>query len=142
MASNPIFFDCFALDLGKKIHNLSTDTIKFALTNTAPNKATMAVLADLAGLATGGGYTSGGLSVAMTWALSGGVAQLTQSADASFGPATGGGFGPFRYVYSYNDTAAAKNLIFYVDNAVSASTPAGQSFLVDLPAIVMDLAFS
>lgn len=138
--ATPIPFDCFALDLGKKIHNLSTDTLKVYLTNTAPNVAAHAVYADLADLATAGGYTAGGQSIgANTWSQTGGVAALAPGADLTFTATTG--FGPFRYAVLYNFTAANKNLICYWDNGAAVTVAAGANFTVDFGAKVLELEF-
>jgi hypothetical protein len=55
--------------------------------------------------------------------------------------ASGAGFGPFRYVVLYNDTAAAKNLIGYWDYGSSISlTQAGETFVTDFGSSIMTVA--
>ena len=46
-SANFTFYQDFKEQLGKKEHNLSSDVIKIALTNTAPNAGTHTVLADI-----------------------------------------------------------------------------------------------
>lgn len=120
-------FDCFLIDLGKKVHHLDTDALKVCLTNTAPDVVADAVYADIVDLATAGGYIAGGLSLGSNaWSQVGGVATLVAGGSPVFTATTG--FGPFRYAVLYNFTAAAKNLIGYWDNGTSVSIAAAGNF--------------
>ena len=133
-------FDCFALDLGLKKHNLSTDVLKIYLTDVAPDPATDTVYGTPADLATSGGYTSGGSSLgANTWTQFAGLAALVAGANVVFTATSG--FGPFRYVILYNFTAAAKNLIGYWDNGSEVTLAAAQTFEVDFSPQVLTLEF-
>jgi len=133
-------FDCFALDLGKGIHNFETDTLKIYLSNVAPNVALDTVYGAPADLATGGGYVAGGLSLGVNaWTQADGLASLVAGGNVVFGATTG--FGPFRYAILYNDTAAAKNLIGYWDNGSAVSVAAGKTFEVDFSPQVLTLEF-
>src|SRR5258706_5716448 len=113
MASfNKFYF--FVEDVGKKLHNLATDTLKVMLTNTVPVN-TNHVYADVSGteVANGNGYTTGGTAVgANAYSQTTGVAKLTGN-DVVF--TASGAVRPFRYVILYNNTAASKNLIGYYD---------------------------
>lgn len=133
-------FNCFALDLGKGIHNFQTAALKVYLTNTAP-LLTNTVYGTPADLATGGGYTAGGLSLGSnTWSQSSGLASLVAQNGTLVYQATTG-FGPFRWAVLYNDSAAAKNLIGYWDNGASISISADGSFTVALSPQVFTLEF-
>lgn len=124
--SNLIIFDCFALNLGQKIHNLGADTLKMYLTDVAP-VAGNTVFGTPAEIAAGGGYTAGGLSLgANTWSQLAGLASLVPGANLTFTATTG--YGPFRYGVLYNATAGAKNLIGYVDAGFEVTLAASQSF--------------
>jgi len=133
-------FNCFALDLGKGIHKLNTDTLKVYLSNTAPNVAANLVYGDIPDLPTAGGYTAGGLSLgANTWSQVSGLASLVAGGNLVFTATTG--FGPLRYAILYNFTAAAKNLIGYWDNGASVNIAAAGAFEVDFGAQVATLHF-
>ena len=110
-------FNQFVEDLATGVHDLSTDTLKFYLTNATPDAAADAVKADLAEIAGGNGYTAGGVTPAITSAeQTGGTFKLVL-ADPAVITASSGSIGPFRYVVLYNDTptSPADPLILYYD---------------------------
>lgn len=113
-----------ALAEGK--HNLGSDQIKVALTNTAPN-ASHAVLADLTQIA----YTN--LSArdvtTTTSAQTGGTYKLVL-ADLTL-EAAGGAVAAFRYVYLYNDDAPSDELIGYYDRGSALTLADGETVLID-----------
>jgi hypothetical protein len=102
-------FECFAPDLGLGKHNFASHTLKFCLTNTAPNPATDAVLADISqvSLATLGGTHAITIS---SFTEAAGAAKLVVANVAEL---ASGAVGPFRYIVVYNDTASGKPLIGY-----------------------------
>lgn len=122
-------------DLGNKVHDLvgTNDTLKVALTNTAPNAATHAVLADITELGAGNGYTAGGIDTQNDGAESGGTLTVT-SADTVVWTASGGTIGPFRYVVLYNDTPAGDPLIGWWDYTSNVTLQIGETFTVDFGA--------
>jgi hypothetical protein len=121
----------FVQDLANKKHDLSADTFKVMLSNTA-TIATNAVYADVSGaeLANGNGYATGGSSCSITsstqtsgtekWIL----AQLVFTASGSMGP--------FRYATLYNFTQASptKPLIAWWDYGFSVTLASGDTFTV------------
>lgn len=129
-------FNTFVEDLAHGVHDLKTGTsqvLKVLLTNTAP-VATNAVRADLTELTTGGGYTSGGISVGtITGAQTSGTFKLVGGTDPVW-TGSGGGFGPFRYAALYNDTptSPADPLIGFWDYGSGVTLNAGDTFTVDL----------
>lgn len=132
-------FDCFTLDLGKGIHKFNTDVLKVYLTNVAP-AAGNTVYNTPADLATGGGYTAGGLSLgANVWSQVGGVASLVAGGNLVFTATTG--FGPFRWAILYNFTAASLNLIANADNGSPITVAAGGTFEVNFGPTVFTLDF-
>jgi hypothetical protein len=94
----------FAYDLSKKVHNLNSDGINVGLTNTAPVAATTAVLADITDLSTSGGYTAGGASVTPSGGSASGTFTLTGTNVVW--TASGGGIGPFQYIFLYNTSTS------------------------------------
>lgn len=134
-------YQCFVENLAEKVHNLASDTLKVALTNTAPNVATHAVLADIGEIAGGNGYTAGGnQTVQSSSAQTGGVYTLA-SADPATWTAAGGTIGPFRYAVLYNATPTSplKPLIGYWDYGSSVTLGVGETFTVDLGASTLTL---
>jgi len=122
-------FNSFVEALAEKVHNLGSDTLKVALTNTAP-VATDTVLANITEIANGNGYTTGGESTAqVSSAQTSGTYKLVLT-DVTF-TATGGSIGPFRYVVLYNDTATNNELIGYYDYGTNITITSGNSFTVD-----------
>ena len=102
-------FNSFVENLAEKVHNLGSDTLKVALTNSAP-VATNTVLANITEVS----YTnlsSRTLSVSSSSQTSGTyklvIADLVLTAT--------GAVGPFRYVVIYNDTATNDELIAWYD---------------------------
>ena len=129
-------FERFVEDLAKKVHNLNADTLKVALSNTAPNLSTMQVKADFTELSGGNGYTAGGNTAAFSsGAQSGGVYKLVLTDPATW-TASGGTIGAFRYAYLYNDTptSPADPLIGVWDYGSAITLQISETFTVDLDA--------
>jgi hypothetical protein len=130
------FYDEFKLNVTNANINLSTDTFKVALTNTAPVVATHDEFADITEISAGNGYTAGGQALdSVTWAETGagtGIWQFT-SADEVF-TASGGSIGPFRYIVLYSDTSTNDKLVGYLDYGSSISVTDGNTFTVDVGA--------
>lgn len=133
-------FDQFVEDLAKKVHNLSTDQLKVALTNTAP-VAGNAVYADLTSpLATTNlsGATPFNVTTTSCEQVSGTLSlvlvDLTLTATGSVGP--------FRYAVLYNDTptSPADPLIGFYDYGSSVTMANGETFLIDFAATTITIA--
>lgn len=127
-------FNQFVEDLSEKVHNLGADTLKVALTATAP-VATNTIKDNIGEIVTGNGYTGGGATVTISSsAQTSGTYKLTL-ADVVF-TASGGSFGAFRYVYLYNSTPTSPKepLIGYYDYGSSITLAAGETFTVDFDA--------
>lgn len=126
-------YNIFAEDFANKVHDLfgTNDTLKVALTNTAPNVSTHAVLADINEIAAGSGYSAGGADTQNDGTRSGGTLTVA-GVDVVF-TASGGTIGPFRYVVLYNDTptSPADPLIAYWDYTSSITLQNGETFTVD-----------
>lgn len=117
----------FVEALAEKVHNLGSDTLKVALTNTV-HTASWTQLSNLT-LATGcpANLDSVTLTVS-TSAQTDGTYKLV-IADKTI-TATGAA-GPFQYVYIYNDTATNDELIAYYDYGSAVTLGTGDTFTLD-----------
>lgn len=143
MATFTLYQD-FKEQLGKGVHNFSSNTFKVALTNTAPNTATHAALADITQISTGGGYTGGaggGSALSgVSYTETGGTGTFIAT-DLVF-TASGGSIGPFRYAVLYNDTATSPvdALIGYVDYGSSITLADTETFTLDFTTSIFTIA--
>ena len=129
-------FNAFVADRSNKVHNLGADTLKFALTNSAP-VATNTVLANITQIAGVNGYTTGGTAVAITSSTqTAGTYSLVPTADVVF-TAAGGAMGQFRYVVLYNSTAAGGPLISWYDRGSAVDLLDTETFTVDVGATLL-----
>lgn len=115
--------------IAEKVHDFGSDTLKFCLSNTAPSLAN-ALFGDLTEIAAGSGYTAGGAAVTVSSSAQVGGTYSLVLASCAF-TASGGPIGPFRYIILYNDTAANKELIGYLDYGTAYTLPDGQSFTIN-----------
>lgn len=122
-------FNSFSEALAEKVHNLSSDTLKVALTNSAPVSSNT-VLANITEIS----YTfaSSRTITISSSAQTSGTYKLTL-ADLTIS-AYGGSVGAFRYVVIYNDTAANDELIGWLDYGSSVTLNDTDSFLIDFDA--------
>lgn len=127
-------FNAFVEHLAEKVHNLGSDTLKVALTNTAPSSAN-STFSDITEISSGNGYTAGGTTAAISSSSQTSGTYKLVLADVVF-TASGGSIGPFRYVVLYNDTptSPADPLIGYWDYGSSVTLADTESFTVDLDA--------
>jgi hypothetical protein len=138
-------FNKFTYQMGTKCYLLTTDTLKVALTNTAPTAATDTGF--LPGSlhpppAAANGYTSGGHTMTSTgWSETGGVSTLTDTTDITI-TATAGGIGPFQYAILYDDTTTtpvADPLIGYWNYGSSITLADTESLVIDVTASLFTL---
>ncbi len=119
-------FNSFVAAIANKTHNLGSDSLKVALTNSAPS-ASNTQLSNITEIS----YT-----FCSTRAIS--TTSSTQSSgtyklilvDLTL-TASGGTVGPFQYVVIYNDTATNKELIGYYNYGGAVTLNDTDSFLVD-----------
>jgi hypothetical protein len=124
----------FSEQLHRGVHNFGSHTFKIALTNTSPNVATHAGLADITEISAGNGYSAGGTATTIGISESTGTTTVTAT-DVTF-TASGGTINTFRYAVLYNDTATspADALVAYWDSGAAQSITVGNSFVVDFGA--------
>lgn len=121
-------FNQFVEDLAEKVHNLGADTLKVALTNSAP-VATNTVLANITEIS----YTN---CSARTVTISS-SAQTTGTYKLTLADlvltASGGTVGAFRYVVLYNDTptSPADPLIGWYDYGSSITLNDTETLTID-----------
>lgn len=119
-------FQPFVEALAEKTHNLGSDQLKIALTNTAPN-ATDATLSQITEVA----YTylsTRNLTTSSSAQTSGTYKLVIADIDLT---ASGGSVGPFRYVVIYNDTSASDNLIAYYDYGTNITLQDGDALAIN-----------
>ena len=141
MASYVKFQD-FVEQLGKGVHQLHAagHTLKVYLSNATPSVSADAIKADLAEITAQNGYPSGGSDIQNDYTETAGTGTLTGT-DVVF-TASGGAFGPFRYVVLYNDTPAGPvdPLVAYWDYGSAISCNNGETFTVDFGASILTIA--
>lgn len=118
-------FNSFSEAVAEKVHNLGSDQLVVALTNSAPSAAntqlsnitqiTYTNLSTRNITRTSSAQTSGTYRLIMTDLV------LTAS----------GSVGPFRYIVIYNDTATNDELIAYYDYGSSVTLGSGDTFTID-----------
>lgn len=121
-------FNAFVEDVAEKVHNLGSDTLTVALTNTAP-AATNSALADITEISYAN-CSARALTISSSSQSSGTyklvIADLVLTAS--------GTVGPFRYVVIYNDTSTSDKLIGYYDYGSSITLNNGDTFTLDFDA--------
>jgi hypothetical protein len=122
-------FQPFVEALAEKVHNLGSDQLVIALTNSAPN-VTDATLSQLTQI----DYTN--LSTrAITTSSSAQTSGLYKLVVADLVLTASGAVGPFRYIVVYNDTSASDNLIAFADYGSSISLANGETFTIDFDSV-------
>lgn len=123
-----VIFDAFLEDMAEKAHNLGTDTLKIALTNTLPNQATDGQLSDITQISATGSYAPATVTI-NTSAQTGGTYTLAHDA-VTFTP-SGAAYDSARYWVLYNDTSTNDELIAYYDYGISYAAPDGQPWTLN-----------
>lgn len=120
----------FVENIAEKVHNLGADTLKVALTNTAP-VATNTVLANLTSVLPTTNL-SGATPFNLTVSASSQTSGTYKLVIADLVLTDTGAVGPFRYIAIYNDTATNKELIGWYDYGSSITMASGDTFTVDM----------
>lgn len=122
-------FNSFVEALAEKVHNLGSDQISVALTNTEPN-TTDTQLTDITEIS----YTncsSRNITTTSSEQTSGTYKLVLQDLVLT---ASGGTVGPFRYIVLYNNTATNDELIAYFDYGASITLQNGETLTLDFDA--------
>lgn len=124
MASFNKFYS-FVEAIAEKVHNLGSDQLVIALTNSAPN-STDTQLSNITqisytNLSSRNITTTSSAQTTGTYKLT--LTDLVLTASGSVGP--------FRYVVIYNDTATNDELIGYYDYGSSITLASGETFTID-----------
>jgi len=120
--------------VAEKVHNLGSDTLTVALTNTTPT-TTWTQLSDLTEVS----YTNLSSRVITTTSSSSSAGTYTLALE-DLELTASGAVGPFRYIYIYNDTATNDELIGYIDYGSAVSLTDTQIFTIDFNASTITLA--
>lgn len=119
-------FNPFVEAVAEKIHNLGSDTLTVALTNSAPTASTDDQLADITQIS----YTN--LSArAITTSTSAQTSGTYKLVLTDLVLTASGTVATFRYVVIYNDTAAGDELICYFDYGSAVTLLNGETFTID-----------
>lgn len=127
LTKNPYFSE----DVGRKVHNLHTDTLKFMLTNTDPSAARYK--SEVVEIAAGNGYVAGGFAVPGNTYAGSPIAKLNATSDPGF--TASGPVGPFRWAVLYNDTAANDEVIGVLDRGTPLTLAINESYSIDVNAV-------
>lgn len=135
----------FVEHLAEKVHNLGSDSLAVAITNTAPGSEatppTGATGTNIVGNLTQISYTN--LSSRSLTTTSSAQSAGTYSLVCSDLVLTASGVvGPFRYIYGFNDTptSPADPLFGYWDYGSAVSLASGETFTLDFGTEVLTLA--
>ena len=130
-------FNAFVENLAEKVHNLGSDTLKVALTNSAPSSSnsTLSNISEITYT-----YCSSRTITVSSSSQTSGTYSLV-AADLTL-TASGGSVGPFRYVVIYNDTptSPADPLIGYYDYLSSITLANTETFLIKFGSSLLTLA--
>ena len=122
-------FQPFVEDLAEGVHDLGSDTLTVALTNSAPN-ATDDQLSDITEIS----YTNCSARALTVSASSQTDGTYKLVVDDLTLTASSGTVGPFRYIVIYNDDATNDELICYFDYGSSITLADGESLQLDFSA--------
>ncbi len=125
-------FDSFVEALAEKVHNLGSDTLKVALTNSAPI-ASNTQLSNITQISGTNGYTTGGTATTISSSSQTSGTYKLVCTDVVF-TATASSMGPFQYAVLYNDTATNDELIGWWNYGSAVTLANTETFTVDFDA--------
>ncbi|MGI9489093.1 MAG: hypothetical protein ACR2RF_25050 [Geminicoccaceae bacterium] len=122
-----------------KVHDLNADTLEIYYTNATPSASADTVKADLAEITNENGYTAPEDTTNTASEASGTLSVVCVDVTTT---ASGGSFGPFRYVVWFNTTPASPldPLIIWWDFSSALTVNDGESFTTDFGASTATLA--
>jgi hypothetical protein len=119
-------FNSFVEAVAEKTHNLQSDTLMVALSNTLPT-ASNTQLSNITEVSYAN-CSSRALTVATSAQTSGTYKLVVNDITLT---ASGGTVGPFQYIIIYNNTATNKELIGFFDRGAAITLQDGDTFLLD-----------
>lgn len=122
----------FVEALAEKLHNLGSDQLKVALTNTDPTASAANYAALTSPLPTTN--LSGATPFNLTTSSSSQTSGTYKLVIADLVLTATGAVGAFRYIVIYNDTASNDELICYFDYGSSVTLANGDTFTLDFDA--------
>lgn len=123
-------FNSFVEALAEGAHNLGSNQLKVALTNTAPTAATDDEYADLVSPIAATNL-SGATPFNVTTSTSAQTSGTYKLVCADLVLTATGAVGPFRYVVLYDDTSTGDKLIAYWDRGSSVTMANTDTFTID-----------
>lgn len=127
-------FQPFVANLANGLFNFGSDTIKVALTDSAPLN-TFSQFSSINEISAANGYAAGGATVTLTSSTqTGGTYKYIGTCANPTWTATGGSIAQFRYVVIYDATPANKYLIGWWDYGSEVNLATGNTFYVQLDA--------
>jgi hypothetical protein len=140
--TSPTKINGFVEHLAEKEHNLGSDQLTVALSNTDPTTDGVQASTAAAVLATVTQISYTNLSSRNLTTSS--SAQTSGTYDLILNDlvltSSGGSTGPFRYVYIYNDTSTSDKLINVYDNGSSVTLNDGETFTIDFTGDYINLS--
>lgn len=130
----------FVEQLGLAGHNLNTDQLKVALTNTTPVN-TNTILGNITQISSGNGYTTGGEDTLNVWDESPAGTGRMVTTDVVW-TASGGTIGPFQYVVFHNETQSSPlvdPLIGWYNHGSAVTLQIDETFTVNYGATTLTL---
>lgn len=122
--------------IGNKEVDLNSDTFVAILTNSTPTKAGTTVATDVTEIATGNGYTTGGVTLTtLSWAETAAGSGIWQWTFDDFSwTAAGGDIAAFRYAVIIDTTPATDLVVGFIDRGSSAVLASGNTITFDVGA--------
>lgn len=121
------FFNSYIADLHNGVHNIGSNALRLALSNTLP-VATITDLAGITQIAAGGGYTAGGFNLVVASSTQTGGVYRGLINDLTFTPT--GTVANFQYPVLYNSSASNRVICWWVYDSVQ-SIGLGDTFVFD-----------
>ncbi len=118
-------FNGFVADIANKVHNLGSDTLTVALTNSAP-VATNTVLSNITEISYTNCSTRAISTISSTQSSGTYSLKLTDLVLTASGTV-----GPFQYIVIYNDTAASDQLICWYNYGSAVTLANTDTFTID-----------
>ena len=130
-------FQNFPGDVGLKKIDLNTDELSIYLSNATPSASADVKKADLAEIAGGNGYTTGGYDTTNLYSEASGTGTLT---GTSFDiEASDGAIAQFRYLVLFDETATDDPLIAWWDYGAAVDLTDGQKLTVTIGANILTI---